>query len=171
MSAILYVFLFLSSFLLVVFVLLQPSKSSGVGASFGGGSNQTMFGSSGAVNFLEKGTVIFAIIFMLSAIMLGMSEGKSQSSSIMESVKQKKIETPVKTAAPAASGQSKEFKVTMPPADKGAAKQSKEFKVTPPAIPPSKGTKVTVPPVAAKAPATQQGQAKTGVPAPAKMSK
>ena len=54
---------------LIVVVLLQTGKGADMGAVFGGGS-QTLFGSSGAGNFLTKLTTGSAIIFMVTSLSL-----------------------------------------------------------------------------------------------------
>src|SRR5213596_1987248 len=54
-------------FFLIVVVLLQTGKGADMGAVFGGGS-QTLFGSSGAGNFLTKLTTATAITFMLTSL-------------------------------------------------------------------------------------------------------
>ncbi len=50
---------------LTVVVLLQHGKGADVGAVFGG-SSQTVFGSSGAGNFLTKLTSALAVVFFLT---------------------------------------------------------------------------------------------------------
>ena len=40
---------------LIMIVLLQTGKGADMGAAFGGGSSQTLFGSTGASSFLSKG--------------------------------------------------------------------------------------------------------------------
>ncbi len=59
----------LSCLFLIVVVLLQTGKGADMGAVFGGGS-QTLFGSSGAGNFLTHLTTATAIIFMLTSLIL-----------------------------------------------------------------------------------------------------
>jgi preprotein translocase subunit SecG len=59
----------LSCVFLIVVVLLQTGKGADMGAVFGGGS-QTLFGSSGAGNFLTKLTTATAITFMLTSLIL-----------------------------------------------------------------------------------------------------
>jgi preprotein translocase subunit SecG len=54
--------------LLIAFVLIQDSKGGAGGAFGGGGSSQTLFGATGAANFLVKVTRILAIVFMVSCI-------------------------------------------------------------------------------------------------------
>ena len=46
---------------LILVVLLQAGKGGGMGIAFGGGGSQTVFGSSGAGNFLTRLTSITAV--------------------------------------------------------------------------------------------------------------
>jgi preprotein translocase subunit SecG len=55
---------------LIFIVLIQSSKGAELGAAFGGGSSQTLFGSRGAATFLNKLTTIVAIVFMLTSLSL-----------------------------------------------------------------------------------------------------
>ena len=55
---------------LILVVLLQAGKGGGMGIAFGGGGSQTVFGSSGAGNFLTKLTAICATIFFLNSVLL-----------------------------------------------------------------------------------------------------
>jgi preprotein translocase subunit SecG len=62
---------------LIMIVLLQTGKGADMGAAFGGGSSQTLFGSTGASTFLSKATTAAAIVFMLTSLILAyMSGGK-----------------------------------------------------------------------------------------------
>src|SRR5688572_5973967 len=61
----------LVSFALVGLVLLQHGKGADVGASFGSGASQTMFGSQGSGSFLVKVTGILAAIFFATSLSLG----------------------------------------------------------------------------------------------------
>ncbi len=54
--------------LLILIVLLQTGKGADIGAAFGGGSSQTLFGSAGPGGFLTKITTGVAIIFMITSI-------------------------------------------------------------------------------------------------------
>lgn len=49
---------------LVGLVLVQHGKGASMGASFGAGASNTVFGSSGSGNFLTKSTAILAILFL-----------------------------------------------------------------------------------------------------------
>ena len=59
----------LACLFLIAVVLLQTGKGADMGAVFGGGS-QTLFGSSGAGNFLTKLTTGTAITFMVTSLIL-----------------------------------------------------------------------------------------------------
>jgi preprotein translocase subunit SecG len=56
---------------LLVLILIQRSKSSDIGASFGAGASATMFGAAGATSFLVKLTAIFGILFFATSLTLG----------------------------------------------------------------------------------------------------
>ena len=55
---------------LILIVLLQTGRGSDIGAAFGGGSSQTLFGSSGSSGFMTKLTTIGAVVFMLTSLVL-----------------------------------------------------------------------------------------------------
>lgn len=54
-----------------------------MGAAFGGGSSQTLFGSTGASTFLTKATTAAAIVFMLTSLVLAYMSGHKTGDSIM----------------------------------------------------------------------------------------
>ena len=60
----------LAAFVLVAVVLLQHGKGADIGATFGAGASQTVFGSRGAGNFLSKLTTFFVAVFMITSISL-----------------------------------------------------------------------------------------------------
>ncbi|WP_243373527.1 preprotein translocase subunit SecG [Geotalea sp. SG265] len=70
---------------LIVIVLLQSGKGAEMGASFGAGGSQSVFGAGGGTTFLSKLTTSAAIIFMLTSLTLAFLSGKGGSSSIMSS--------------------------------------------------------------------------------------
>ncbi|MFT4862341.1 MAG: preprotein translocase subunit SecG [Pseudohongiellaceae bacterium] len=55
---------------IVGLVLLQQGKGADAGASFGSGSSQTVFGSSGSGNFLVRATTIAATLFFATSLTL-----------------------------------------------------------------------------------------------------
>lgn len=56
---------------LIVLVLIQQGKGAQMGAAFGTGASQTLFGSQGSGSFLLKVTGILAILFFTSSLVLG----------------------------------------------------------------------------------------------------
>jgi preprotein translocase subunit SecG len=68
---------------LILVVLLQQGKGAEVGAVFGG-SSSTIFGSSGAGNFLTKMTTGMAIVFMMTSLTLGYFAGHRPSATIFD---------------------------------------------------------------------------------------
>ena len=68
---------------LILIVLLQTGKGADMGAAFGGGSSQTLFGSTGASTFLSKATTAAAIIFMLTSLILAYMAGNRGGDSIL----------------------------------------------------------------------------------------
>src|SRR3954462_7208208 len=50
------------------FVLLQHGKGADMGAAFGSGSSGSLFGGSGAANFLSRTTAVLAAVFFLSSL-------------------------------------------------------------------------------------------------------
>lgn len=64
------IFLFLLlSFLLCLVILVQESKSMGLGASFGGDAGESLFGTSTAA-VLKKFTAVLGGIFMIACVLL-----------------------------------------------------------------------------------------------------
>ena len=73
----------LACLFLIVVVLLQTGKGADMGAVFGGGS-QTLFGSSGAGNFLTKLTTGTAIAFMMTSLILTWGASRTPVSNLLE---------------------------------------------------------------------------------------
>jgi preprotein translocase subunit SecG len=95
----------LSCLFLIVVVLLQTGKGADMGAVFGGGS-QTLFGSSGAGNFLTKLTTGTAILFMVTSLILTYGSARLPSSRLLEHLPAPVAESPTETVpAPPAEAQ------------------------------------------------------------------
>lgn len=60
----------LVAFCLILLVLVQQGKGATIGAAFGSGASQTVFGSRGSGSFLLKITIGFAIVFFLTGLAL-----------------------------------------------------------------------------------------------------
>jgi preprotein translocase subunit SecG len=84
---------------LIMIVLLQTGKGADMGAAFGGGGSQTLFGSTGASTFLSKATTGAAVIFMLTSLALAYLSSHRMADSIIQS-------TPAPVEQPASDNQS-----------------------------------------------------------------
>ncbi|NGX46759.1 MAG: Protein-export membrane protein SecG [Chlamydiae bacterium] len=86
-----FVFL-LICFLLSLVILVQESKSMGLGASFGGDPGESLFGTSTAA-ILKKFTAYLAIIFMISCVLLSVWSGKIGKSSNRPAIQIEEVES------------------------------------------------------------------------------
>lgn len=92
MTTIIQVVFLVSAIALAVLVLLQQSKS-GMGASFGGGASSTVFGARGAGDFLYKTTRLLAVVFFISALLLGYAQNKDANrSNILERISASEVQ-------------------------------------------------------------------------------
>ena len=57
--------------ILIGFVLIQQGKGADMGASFGAGGSNTVFGSGGSGNFMTRTTAILATLFFVISLLLG----------------------------------------------------------------------------------------------------
>jgi len=70
MESILLVVHVLIALLIVGLIMLQQGKGAEMGASFGSGSSQTVFGASGSGNFFSRMTGILVAVFFASSMTL-----------------------------------------------------------------------------------------------------
>lgn len=112
---------------LIGIVLLQHGKGADMGASFGGGGGQTVFGSEGPLPLLNKITTTGAIVFMITSVALAYNSAHMTKGSVMKGVKivapaPKPLinKGPIEIPLPSQ-------KTTAKPADKNAAKPAAEF--------------------------------------------
>ncbi|PLX78004.1 MAG: preprotein translocase subunit SecG [Desulfuromonas sp.] len=115
MSTLLIILHVLVSLALIFIVLLQSGKGAEIGASFGAGSSQTVFGTGGGKNFMHRVTVSAAVIFMLTSLTLAYFYGQPGSTSIMP-----------EQVAPAAEEPAMPAQATAPAPTEEAAKQTAE---------------------------------------------
>lgn len=73
----------LAAIAVTVLVLLQRGKGAEMGASFGSGASQTMFGSTGSGNVLTKSTSIFAVIFFITSLSLAVIARQAADQSVL----------------------------------------------------------------------------------------
>lgn len=71
MYEILLVIYLISALCVIGLVMVQQGKGADMGASFGAGASNTVFGSGGSGNFLTRMTAIFATIFFVISLVLG----------------------------------------------------------------------------------------------------
>lgn len=89
------------AFVLVLLVLMQHGKGADAGANFGGGSSQSVFGSSGSNSFMLKLTGVVATIFFITSLTLaylGAQKSKGYQSVTKQAVEQvapEKLDVPV----------------------------------------------------------------------------
>ena len=62
---------------IISLVLLQQGKGADVGAAFGSGSSNTIFGSRGPASFLFKLTAFLVVLFFITSVSLTYFQGKA----------------------------------------------------------------------------------------------
>jgi preprotein translocase subunit SecG len=84
---------------LIMIVLLQTGKGADIGAAFGGGGSNTLFGTSGASTFLSKATTVAAIVFMMTSLTLAYLSSHRTATSVVTEVPA--VESKASEASPA----------------------------------------------------------------------
>ncbi|MDK1313071.1 preprotein translocase subunit SecG [Pseudoalteromonas ardens] len=97
MYEILLVIYLVVSLALIGMILIQQGKGADMGSSFGAGASATVFGSSGAGNFMTKTTTILATVFFVLSIVLG----SLTASQIKQADEWENLEAPASTVVPA----------------------------------------------------------------------
>lgn len=91
----------LSAIGLIALVLLQQGKGADIGAAFGAGASQTLFGARGSANFLTRTTAILAAVFFFANVALAwITTREEPPTSVTRSVLDKAAE-PAPEAPPA----------------------------------------------------------------------
>ncbi|UYZ83751.1 preprotein translocase subunit SecG [Entomomonas sp. E2T0] len=70
----------------IVLVLLQHGKGADMGASFGSGASNTVFGSQGSANFLSRTTAVLVAVFFITSIGLAYYAKSKSSASLFDKV-------------------------------------------------------------------------------------
>ena len=83
-------------FFLISVILLQAGKGADMGAAFGAGGSQSLFGARGATTLLAKTTTLAAMIFLITSLSLA-GIHKSRVDGFDKSVLPKQVES---TSAP-----------------------------------------------------------------------
>lgn len=69
--------------LLIVAVLLQNNKGGGLGAAFGGGTGDNVFGPGAPANIMQKITTVIAACFLLLSLVLALMSNNRTSDSLL----------------------------------------------------------------------------------------
>ncbi|MHB1279683.1 MAG: preprotein translocase subunit SecG [Acidithiobacillus sp.] len=80
MYTVLLVFQVVICIVLVGLILIQKGQGADIGAVFGGGGSQTVFGARGAGNFLSHTTAVIGAVFFLNSLGLAYLSDHSSSS-------------------------------------------------------------------------------------------
>lgn len=64
---------FLIAAAMIALILLQQGKGAEMGASFGSGSSNTMFGAAGGMSFFTKATAVLATLFFITSFALALN--------------------------------------------------------------------------------------------------
>ncbi|MFQ3249834.1 MAG: preprotein translocase subunit SecG [Glaciecola sp.] len=87
--------------LLIGFVLIQQGKGADMGASFGAGGSNTVFGSSGSGNFMTKTTAVLATCFFVISLLLGtIAANKNEQVDEFDNLEMPAVEIPVDSEIP-----------------------------------------------------------------------
>lgn len=85
------IFHLLLGVVLVGSILLQPGKNAGIGAAFGVGGSESLFGAQGGTSFLRKLTIATAVLFLFTSVSLALvanrKSGTSGTPSVLDDVK------------------------------------------------------------------------------------
>ncbi len=109
----------LAAIAIVALVLVQHGKGADVGAAFGAGASNTMFGSQGSTSFLMKVTALCAAIFFATSLSLGYLNSRAVKSNgilnLPDTVPVKSTQImPKPLTAPQPSGSADSFTPTLP---------------------------------------------------------
>ena len=80
----------ISCLFIILVILIQGGNQGGVGAAFGGGNTQGVFGASGATSLLAKLTFVAGICFVVTCISLSVMQGQGGKVGLYEKVKAEK---------------------------------------------------------------------------------
>lgn len=100
---------------MIALILVQQGKGAGMGASFGQGASQTVFGSAGSGNFLTRSTWFLILAFFAICLFIGWMQKNAHSENTSDfsnlEVTQSETVSNGSTDAPASEGND------APPAD------------------------------------------------------
>jgi preprotein translocase subunit SecG len=96
----------LSSLGIIVLVLLQQGKGADMGSGFGSGSAGSLFGASGAANFLSRTTKWAAVVFFASTAGLAYVTHSKIAAPVVDTGVMQNFQAPQDRSVPSAPGSS-----------------------------------------------------------------
>lgn len=94
----------LSALAIIVLVLLQQGKGADMGSAFGSGSAGSLFGASGAANFLSRTTKWAAVVFFASTAGLAYVTHKGTAPAVTDTGVMQNYQAPPDKSVPQAPG-------------------------------------------------------------------
>jgi len=157
----------ISSLAIIILVLLQQGKGADMGSAFGSGSAGSLFGATGAANFLSRTTKWAAVVFFATTAGLaylgnGARHGSSADTGVMQNYQEQDRSVPqIPGAAPAAPSQGNDASVPSAPAQPAPAAPAQPDASVPAAPAPEAGSAAPSAPAdqPADKPAEPAGQA------------
>ena len=87
---------------LIGLILLQQGKGADIGAAFGSGASQTLFGARGSATFLSRVTAALATIFFITSLSLTIIDAReARTKSVTQEVPASSVPAAPAPAAPA----------------------------------------------------------------------
>jgi preprotein translocase subunit SecG len=77
---------YLVCIILIGVILMQAGKGADIGAAFGAGGSQTVFGARGPATFLNKLTIGAAVTFLITSLTLAQMAKKEAGSSVVDAL-------------------------------------------------------------------------------------
>ncbi len=91
--------LVITSFALIIAILMQSGKGSGIGDIFGGGATQSLLGTSGGKNILTRATYILFGVFLATTLLLAILPHQTVTSQLQNELKSEFMVTPTSATA------------------------------------------------------------------------
>jgi preprotein translocase subunit SecG len=100
METLIIVFHVLAALVIIGLILIQQGKGADMGASFGSGASQTLFGSRGSGNALTRSTAILATLFFATSLALSvLAKNKAEHAGAIDFSSAQPVQTNVPTPA------------------------------------------------------------------------
>src|SRR5213595_2459892 len=97
LTSVLIVLHILTALAIIGLVLLQHGKGADMGSGFGGGASGSLFGATGAANFLSRTTAVLAAIFFILSLALAYTATRrpaSEGGGVIEAIRNQETQKP-----------------------------------------------------------------------------